>query len=325
MSMKIYQGSESFPVNARPVLTIGNFDGVHLGHQQLLGALVERAKELDRPAAVYTFEPAPRRVLQPESCPPRILSIARKLELLEGIGVQQVILEAFTLDLGTKSAAWFADEVIGRRLHPAEMVVGYDFRYGHKRSGDVKTLRAHFPELPVSAVTPLTGDQERIVSSSAIRVAVAEGRVAHAGSFLGRPYRLSGTVIPGDKRGRTLGFATANLQPDQELIPALGVYAVRAGVTGQDKVPAVANLGVRPTFDRKGVVLEVHLLDSSPDLYGAQLEVDFVAHLRPEKRFESRQALQGQIALDIQTARRTLDSGTLGLKKLGASLSTPSA
>ncbi|MFT5587489.1 MAG: riboflavin kinase/FMN adenylyltransferase [Cognaticolwellia sp.] len=306
MSMKIYQGSESFPASARPVLTIGNFDGVHLGHQQLLGALVKRASELDRPAAVYTFEPAPRRVLQPESCPPRILSITRKLELLERLGVQQVILEAFTLDLGSQTAAWFADEVIGRRLHPAEMVVGYDFRYGHKRSGDVNTLRTHFPELPVHAVTALTGDREHIVSSSVIRVAVAEGRVAEAASFLGRPYRLSGTVISGDKRGRTLGFATANLEPDQELLPALGVYAVRAGVTGQPKRPAVANLGVRPTFDRKGVVLEVHILDSSPDLYGAQLQVDFVAHLRDEKRFESREALQAQIALDIHTARGAL-------------------
>lgn len=306
MSMKIYKGSESFPTEARPVLTIGNFDGVHLGHQQLLSALVERARELNRPAAVYTFEPAPRRVLQPESCPPRILSIERKLELLERIGVQQVVLEAFTLELGSQSAAWFADEVIGRRLHPAEMVVGYDFRYGHKRSGDVNTLREHFPELPVHAVTALTGAEERIVSSSAIRVAVAEGRVDRAAEFLGRPYRLSGTVIPGDRRGRTLGFATANVEPDQELMPAIGVYAVRAGVKGQPKEMAVANLGVRPTFDRKGVVLEVHMLQGNPDLYGAELEVDLIAHLRAEQRFESREALQAQIAIDIQAARQAL-------------------
>lgn len=312
MSLKIYQGSESFPADARPVLTIGNFDGVHLGHQQLLGALVKRAKEMDRPAAVYTFEPAPRRVLQPESCPPRILSIARKLELLERIGVQQVILEEFTLDLGSHSAAWFADEVIGRRLHPAEMVVGYDFRYGNKRSGDVNTLRAHFPELPVNAVTALTGAEERIVSSSAIRIAVAEGRVAQAAEFLGRPYRLSGTVIDGDKRGRSLGFATANLEPDQELRPAIGVYAVRAGVQGQPKAPAVANLGVRPTFNRKGVVLEVHLLEGKPELYGATLEVDLVAHIRDEQRFESPEALQAQIALDIAAAHKALARPPMG-------------
>lgn len=308
MSLKIYQGSESFPADARPVLTIGNFDGVHLGHRQLLGALVSRAKELGRPAAVYTFEPAPRRVLQPKSCPPRILSIARKLELLEELGVEHVILEAFTLELGSQSAAWFADEVIGRRLHPAEMVVGYDFRYGHKRSGDVNTLRAHFPELPVHAVTALTGAEERIVSSSAIREAVAEGQVARAAEFLGRPYRLSGQVIPGDARGRTLGFPTANVVPEQELTPALGVYAVRAGVTGQPKQAAVANLGVRPTFDRQGVVLEVHVLDGSPELYGAQLEVDLVAHIRREQRFADAQALKAQIAQDITTARQRLGS-----------------
>lgn len=306
MSLKIYQGSESFPADARPVLTIGNFDGVHLGHRQLLGALVSRAKELELPAAVYTFEPAPRRVLQPASCPPRILSIQGKLKLLEEMGIEHVILEAFTLELGSQSAAWFADEVIGRRLHPAEMVVGYDFRYGHKRSGDVNTLRAHFPELPVHAVTALTGAEERIVSSSAIRESVAEGQVARAAEFLGRPYRLSGHVIPGDARGRTLGFPTANVVPEQELMPALGVYAVRAGVAGQPKHPAVANLGVRPTFDRHGVVLEVHLLEGSPELYDTQLEVDLVAHLRPEKRFPNADALKGQIAQDIAAARAAL-------------------
>ncbi|MED5370976.1 MAG: bifunctional riboflavin kinase/FAD synthetase [Myxococcota bacterium] len=306
MALQVFPGSRMFPAPARPVLTIGNFDGVHRGHRVLLDALVARAEELDAPAAVYTFDPAPREILQPDRCPPRITSLERKLELLEAAGVDMVVVEPFSLELGGMAPADFADEVIGRRLHPRAMVVGYDFRYGKARAGDVHTLRAHFPELSIRAVEALQ-DTERIVSSSAIREAVAEGRIDDAARCLGRPYRLTGVVEPGDQRGRKMGVPTANIKPDQQLLPALGVYAVRAWVPGASRpLPAVANIGVRPTFERVGIVLEVHFLEGGRDFYGQRLAVDLIRFLRPERRFDSAESLRAQIALDIEDAQDAL-------------------
>ena len=263
--------------------------------------LLERAQELDAPSLVYTFDPPPRLVLQPEGAPPQIASLDQKIEGLSALGVDHIVVEAFTPHFGAQPADWFVSTVLADRLQPRAMVVGYDFRYGRGRSGNADTLRRQLPELPVETVEALVLDDGLVVGSSRIREAVAEGRVADAALLLGRPYRLQGVVVEGDRRGRTLGFPTANLVTPAELIPGPGVYAVRCA--GR---PGVANLGVRPTFDGNRFVIEVHLFDFDGDLYGQRLDVDFQARIRPERRFSSSQALAAQIRQDADEARQLL-------------------
>lgn len=297
----LFRGSATYPGGEhRPVATIGNFDGLHLGHQRLVSRLLEQARELDAPSLVYTFDPPPRIVLQPRKAPPRIATLEQKVQGLFDLGVDHVVVEEFTLEFGDQPPEWFADEIIGR-LQPRAMVVGYDFRYGKGRAGNAETLRAHRPELPVEAVEALQQGPVT-VGSSRIREAVAEGRVQDAAAMLGRPYALLGGVVEGDRRGRTMGFPTANIDADNELIPAPGVYAVR--VEGR---PGVANLGVRPTFDGARFVIEVHLFDFDGDLYGQRLQIDFVQRIRPELRFKSTAALVEQIRKDAALARAVLD------------------
>jgi riboflavin kinase/FMN adenylyltransferase len=311
--MRVIKGSEAYRTLStepgwelgRPVVTIGTFDGVHRGHLSLLEVLLERARELDAPSLVYTFEPSPRQVLQPETCPPRILPVSEKLRLLERAGVDVVVVEAFDAELGAQPPAWFAEEILGARLQPLEMVVGYDFRYGQGRQGDAESLRSHLPEVPVLSVQALVSDG-RTVSSSAIREAVAEGRLDEAAELLGRPFHLVGTVVPGDQRGRQLGFPTANLDREGELLPPPGVYAVRCGPVGEERIPAVANLGVRPTFGTRGFAVEVHLLDCDVDLYGQRMLVEFVRALRAEQRFSGADELVARIRQDIAEARAIL-------------------
>lgn len=313
--MRVIKGSLAYREQAeqagdelvRPVLTIGTFDGVHRGHRVLLEQLLQRAKELGAPSMVYTFEPSPRQVLQPERCPPRVLPVSEKLRLLEQLGVDIVVVEAFDRDFGAQPAAWFADEVLAARLAPQEMVVGYDFRYGRGREGDAASLREHLPQLPVQSVQALVHEQ-RTVSSSAIREAVAEGRLDEAAELLGRPFHVVGTVVPGDQRGRQLGFPTANLEREGELLPPPGVYAVRCGPVGEELQPAVANLGVRPTFGTRRFAVEVHLLDAEVDLYGQRLQLEFVRRLRPEQRFSGAEELVARIRQDVAEARAILSA-----------------
>lgn len=305
MVVQRISGSASYPAEQSPVLTIGNFDGVHLGHCALLARLVERAKELDAPACVYTFDPPPRAVLQPERCPPRILSLEQKLERLGQAGVQQVVVERFSLEFAAHPPEWFAHEIIGRRLRPQAMVVGYDFRFGRGRSGDAEGLARLRPGLSIEAMKPVLIDG-LIASSSAIRERVAQGQVAAAAALLGRPFRVTGHVVHGDGRGRTIGFPTANLDSSAQLLPAPGVYAVEATDSLGRALPGVANLGFRPTFEGRSFTVEVHLLDFMGDLYGQQLQVDFLQRLRPEQRFAGVDALVKQIGLDVARAREVL-------------------
>ena len=298
----LFQGSTHYPgARHRPVATIGNFDGLHPGLQRLVKRLLERAQELEAPSLVYTFDPPPRLVLQRDGAPPRIATLDQKIEGLSELGVDHIVVETFTPHFGAHPPEWFASTVLAERLQPRAMVVGYDFRYGRARAGDADTLRGQLPELPVETVEALVLQDDRVVGSSRIREAVAEGRVADAALLLGRPYRLQGAVVQGDQRGRTLGFPTANLVTPAELIPAPGVYAVRCG-----EHAGVANLGVRPTFEGNRFVIEVHLFDFEGDLYGQRLDVDFVARIRPERRFETPQALAEQIRQDAHEARQLL-------------------
>ena len=304
--ISVFAGSETYTAQAvPPVLTIGNFDGLHLGHRHLIRALTDAANEANAPAVVYTFDPPPRVVLTPHHRAPRIQTWEDKVAIMGELGVDHVVVETFTRDFAAHPPEWFLDVVVGQRIRPQAMVVGYDFRFGRKRSGDVDTLRTAFPEIPVTQVSPLKLNGET-VSSSRIRQLVAEGAVVEASTLLGCPHRIRGEVVPGDARGRTIGFPTANLQTPAELTPARGVYAVRARCEDGRWHPGVANLGTRPTFDGHGFLIEVHLLDFHGDLYGQTLEVDFVERLRGELPFEGVNALAAQIRSDIAVAKKVL-------------------
>lgn len=301
----VFAGSAAYPKDGPgPVLSIGNFDGVHVGHRHLLDQVVARARALGVPACIYTFDPPPRVVLAPSLVRPRIVDWPERVRLLGKAGIDQVVVERFTRAFAQHPPAWFVDEILGRRLRPSAMVVGYDFRFGRARAGDLDLIRARLPDLPIEQVD--AHEQQGIVSSSRIREVVQSGDMRGARALLGRPHRIKGTVVPGDKRGRRIGFPTANLETAAELIPPAGVYAVRARVDRGAWQDGVANLGARPTFDKGGFSIEVHLLDFRGDIYGAQVEVAFVERLRAERRFADLVALQAQIRQDVEDARARL-------------------
>ncbi len=303
---QLFAGSAGYlNPSPRPVLSIGNFDGVHRGHQHLLARLRARAAELGAPSCVYTFEPPPRVVLAPQQHQPRILPWPEKFRLLGQHGVEHVVVERFTRAFAQHPAEWFARQLLGARLQPRALVVGYDFRFGKARAGDLAMLQKLLPGVPIEQVSALELDGE-VVSSSRIRTLVREGQVERARELLGRPHTVRGTVVPGDQRGRTIGFPTANLETDAELLPSNGVYAVFACIDGGDPLPAVANLGVRPTFDGRRYLIEVHLLEGGRELYGHELAVSFVTRVRDERRFDGPDALVAQIRADVIVAREAL-------------------
>ncbi|MCB9781145.1 MAG: bifunctional riboflavin kinase/FAD synthetase [Alphaproteobacteria bacterium] len=309
---QVYAGSAAWPADAPdPVVTIGNFDGVHMGHRSLLTRLVERARERGAPAVVYTFEPPPRVVLAPSQHVARIMAWPDKVRLLGEQGVDAVVVERFSHAFAQHPPDWFVHEVLARRLHVGALVVGYDFRFGRARAGDLALVRRLLPDLPVEQIGAAE-DGGGIASSSRIRSVVASGDMAHAAQLLGRPHFVRGTVVGGDQRGRTIGFPTANVQTETELLPAHGVYAVWTRIDGGAPLPAMANLGVRPTFDGRRPLLEVHLLDWSGDLYGHELRVDFIARLRDEQRFAHVDALADQLRRDADAARDALGADAAG-------------
>jgi len=306
----LFAGSAAYPAEGPgPVLTIGNFDGVHRGHHTLIAAVRARAEELGVPSCVYTFEPPPRVILAPSQHRRRISPWPDKVRLLGEVGIDHIVVERFTRAFAQHPPEWFVTEVLGRRLRPSAIVVGYDFRFGRARAGDVDLLRRLLPDVEVAQIEAWKlsmADEPATVSSSAIRRLVEEGAVAEAARFLGRPHVISGTVVAGARRGRRMGFPTANLETDAELLPARGVYAVRARVDCGAWVGAVANLGTRPTFDGRQNLVEVHLLEGGGDLYGHQLDVAFVARLRAEQTFSGAEALVTQIRADIDQAQTVL-------------------
>jgi riboflavin kinase/FMN adenylyltransferase len=298
---RVFTGSATYERGATgPVVTVGNFDGVHLGHRALLDRVVAVAD--GRSVAVITFDPAPVEVLAPERARPRIQRLQDRCASLVALGFD-VVVEGFDRAYAAHDARWFADEVLLRRLGASGVVVGWDFRFGHGRAGDADALRARLP-CPVETFGPWR-DGETVVSSSAIRKAVAAGRVEEAARWLGRPHRIVGRVVPGDGRGRTIGVPTANVRPETPLLPAHGVYAARL-LVGDEALAAVMNYGSRPTFGGGAPTFEVHALDVARDLYGATVGVDLVAHLRDERRFASVDELVAQIRTDVANARAAL-------------------
>lgn len=291
-----------------PVLSIGSFDGVHRGHQAIIGFLVSRAREKQGTAIVLSFSPHPQRIITPATAPPLLQLPEQKEKILEEMGVDVLVRFPFSREISLLPPDRFVTEVLFQwKLR--EIVVGSNFRFGHKRSGDCATLAqlAGEREVPVHAVEPVQFRGVRI-SSTRVRGLLLEGRVELARRMLTRPYQLRGTVVRGAGNGARLGFPTANLEPQNELSPAVGVYAGRAHLRGQEH-PCVINIGFRPTLykRRDGVpVVEAHLLDYDGDLYGTTMSLDFCARLRAEQRFESIDALKKQIAKDIALTRKYL-------------------
>ena len=301
---QITHGSEAYTgASSGPVVTIGNFDGVHRGHRTLLGATCDRARQLGVPAVVYTFDPAPRDVLRPDNGIPRIQTLADKAARLGEVGIDHMVVEPFSREFGAHSAQWFAEEVLGRRLGASALVLGWDFRFGRGREGTVDKLR-QWLNVDVVQVPPFAEDG-LIVSSSRIREAVRAGAIELAAQLLGRPHELVGEVIHGDARGRGLGFPTANLVPETALLPPNGVYAVYAR-WGANRLAGVANLGLRPTFGGGHRRLEVHLFDFEGDLYGTRLHVELCRFVRPERAFSGVEDLRAQIREDAEAARSWL-------------------
>jgi riboflavin kinase/FMN adenylyltransferase len=310
--MQIHRGYWSLPKTAlHGVVTIGNFDGVHRGHRALIGVARRRVQELGAPLGVVTFEPHPREVLAPDKAPPRLTPLRVKARILADLGVGRLFALAFNEHLMTKSPEAFVHDVLAGGLGIRHAVVGYDFRFGHRRAGDADTLARLGEEygFGVTRVEPVAWRGE-VCSSSRVRAAVGKGEVALARDLLGHPFMVEGRVVVGDRRGRELGYPTANLQSGRRgLWPADGIYAVRAAWPGADGPAwhdAIASLGVRPTFQGRDRRLEVHLFDHTVDLYGHRLCCAFIERLRPEARFTSIEELRVQMAEDCAAARAAL-------------------
>jgi riboflavin kinase/FMN adenylyltransferase len=312
--MEIFRHYTGLPAAARGgVVAIGNFDGIHLGHQFVIAKAGDLARQAGAPSGMLTFEPHPRSVFQPAAPPFRLTPFRVKAKLLRGLGVDCLYNLHFDLKFAALSAEDFVRQVLVAGLGLREAVVGYDFVFGHRRLGDAALLARMGKALGfgVTVVEPVQQGSE-IYSSTRIRTLLVEGKPRHAAALLGRPWEIDGRVEQGDQRGRTIGFPTANLDLADYLRPAAGVYAVRAAI-GPDSarpggawIDGVANFGRRPTFGGSDLKLEVHLLDFAGDLYGRHLRVALVDYLRPEQKFAGLDALKAQIAADAGQARTIL-------------------
>ncbi|HLA76824.1 MAG TPA: bifunctional riboflavin kinase/FAD synthetase [Vicinamibacteria bacterium] len=291
-------------------VTVGNFDGVHLGHQALVAAVVAEARQSHGATAVLTFDPHPSRILSPDRAPSALMTLDQKAEALRDLGIDRVAVLRFSAALAQKSAEEFARDVVQRALGARAVVVGANFRFGRHRSGDVALLGELGRQLGfvVRGLPPVL-HEGAAVSSTRIREALARGEVESARAMLGRPYSVEGRVVRGEGRGRGLGVPTANLSPHNETLPGNGVYACHVSIdSGQPARPAVVNIGRQPTFGGSQTTLEAHLLGFEGDLYGKSLRVAFQSRLREERRFPSAEELVAQILSDIAEAKGVLVS-----------------
>ncbi|PIE83116.1 MAG: bifunctional riboflavin kinase/FMN adenylyltransferase [Candidatus Contendobacter odensis] len=305
--MELIRGQHNLrPRHRGCVATIGNFDSVHLGHQAVLDQLTRPSARLGVPRLVITFEPQPQEFFAATTASPaRLMRLREKLIALEGLGIERVLCLVFDRQLAALSAQRFINDLLLKKLDIRFLVVGDDFRFGHRRTGDFAMLcaagRRHGFEVASNRSYIVGGER---VSSTLIRQALSEGDLERAAQLLGRPYTMCGRVAHGDRRGRTIGFPTANIHLHRRVTPVYGVYAVLMSGSGLRPYPGIANVGCRPTVQGERERLEVHLLDFDGDLYGQHVKVDFLHYLRPEQRFESLSTLQGQIRMDEQQARR---------------------
>ena len=308
--MDVIRGSENIPEGLKGAfVTIGNFDGVHLGHRFIFGRLVEEARHEGRPAVAISFDPHPKMVLHPERRPFYLITTPQeKIHLLADLGIDAFILIPFSLEYARTTAEEFVREILWERLRIRRILIGHDYTFGRGKEGNEVFLteagrRLGFEVEVMDAFC--VGDI--VISSTKIREALLAGEVRFAATLLGRPYNLAGRVISGNQRGVRLGFPTANIAPDKELVPARGVYAVRVLREGK-RHEGVVNIGFNPTFADKKRSVEVHIFDFHEDIYGESIEILFIERIRDEVRFESPEKLIAQIDRDIDRVREILKS-----------------
>jgi len=304
--MKIALGLQSQHLPSQGcIATIGNFDGVHLGHRGVIERLRREGERLQLPICVVLFEPQPREFFDPNHAPPRLMRLREKVDRLSELPVDHLLILRFNQALAQMLPEAFIKEILVDALKLRYLVIGDDFRFGRQRAGDFKGLRAAGSQYGFEVVdTPSVMMEGERVSSTLIREALTQGQLERAARLLGKPYEVCGRVIHGQKRGRTLGFPTANLLLQRKNTPVHGVFAVTMRGLGEHAIPGVANVGVRPTVTgNETILLETHLLDFKGDLYGKRVEVEFHSKLREERRFKDLLALKAQIELDIIAAR----------------------
>jgi len=314
-----WRGLEATPADlGRTVVTIGMYDGVHRGHQKLIGAAVARAQAMRRPCLLLTFDPHPAEVVRPGSHPAILTSLDRKAELVAGLGVDAMCVLPFTAEFMRLPPETFTHTVLVEHLHAAQVVVGENFTYGHKAAGTVSTLTAEgrrfgFAVEGVPLAEDVSDSGDVTISSTYIRACVAAGDMVSAARALGRPHRVDGVVVRGDRRGRDLGYPTANVEsPQYTAIPADGVYAghlvtrdPRSGAS-RERLPAAVSVGTNPTFQGSRRTVEAFVLDYSGDLYGEHVGVEFASRLRPMEAFPDVDALLAAMAKDVSDTRQIL-------------------
>ena len=306
--MKIFHGTENANIARPTVLTLGVFDGLHLGHQRIMRKVVERARAIDAVPTAITFDPHPRAVLHPESAPPLLQTLDQRLATLDMLGIRQAILIPFTREFAGQPAEDFLSDIIHDRLQAREVYLGKGFAFGKNRGGNIDLLRKMSRDLGFVAEeveeVQLRGQR---ISSSRIRELLDDGRVNLVRRMLGRPYGVEGLVVHGNHRGRTIGFPTANLKPHNRVIPRYGVYAT-ATLLGGEWRRSITNIGIRPTFESDyEPSIETHIFDFDGDLYGDVLRVRFLRRIRDEKKFGGVDELKAQIEIDSQSARNYFD------------------
>ncbi|MDO7596425.1 MAG: bifunctional riboflavin kinase/FAD synthetase [Pseudomonadota bacterium] len=306
---KIIRGFYNLPSSANGrrdgcVATIGNFDGVHLGHHAVLNQLAMKGDALGLPVVVITFEPQPNEFFSPDKAPARLSRFREKIEALRCYAIQQLCVLRFNHKLAQMTAEEFIDQLLVTGLNVRYLVVGDDFKFGKDRQGNFASLQQAGKDKGFQVVNMHTFSiDSRRVSSTRIRHALETGDLILAEKLLGRPYRMSGRVAHGDKRGRTMGYPTANIHLHRHKVPLSGVYAVRFFGIEDEPIQGVANVGIRPTFGAEHALLEVHLFDFKRDIYGEHVQVHFLRKLRDEKKFESLDSLIAQIDIDCKQAR----------------------
>ncbi len=301
------------------VLSVGNFDGVHLGHRAVLQHLVERARTLNTVAALMTFDPHPVRVLRPDVALPLLTTLDQRLELVAREGVDVALVVPFTRELARMEAETFVAEVLTERLAVREVYIGANFRFGADRKGDVELLEREGRRLGfVAAGAPVVQVAGGVVSSTRVRSAVEKGTVAEAAALLGRPFFVDGTVVEGRRLGRTFGFPTLNLALDNELLPSRGVYVTAVWIPSKRQVlPSVTNIGIRPTVSSQHTVtIESHVLDFAGNVYGERVRLFFFARVRAERAFPTSEELMEQIRRDVEAAGRWFESAAVDLQEL---------
>jgi riboflavin kinase/FMN adenylyltransferase len=303
--MKIFHGTENASILRPTVLTLGVFDGLHLGHQEIMNTVVSRANAIEAVPTAITFDPHPRAVLYPENAPPLLQTLDQRLSNFEILGIKQSIVIRFDKDFASKDAELFLRDIVCERFDAKEVYLGHGFAFGKNREGNIELLRKISTELGFHAdeVAEIKLRGKRI-SSSMIRALLKDGRVNLARRMLGRPYGVEGSIIRGDQRGHTIGFPTANLRPSNRVIPKFGVYATATLIDGVWR-KGVTNVGVRPTFDKGSEPsIETYIFDFDGDLYGDVLRVRFLYRIRDEKKFDGIDSLKMQINRDIKTAKK---------------------